>query len=360
MRSSNGALPSALMGVLLAVFLGGGIWVILGSPGSISSTGLSLPPSGSQDPVYVTVQKGDNASAIGKRLQGSGVIQSATSFERLAKLTGAERSLAAGEYEFVPGTSVLDALSRIRQGLTAARVVGVPEGMRLEEIAALMEKRGVVKAADFLAAANALATTGSGIDADLLASRPKSSTLEGYLYPATYSFSRNITANEAVLQMVKALSDRFTPDLRDEAKAQGLTVHQVLTLASIVDREVVLPEERPLIASVYRNRLKQDMPLQADPTVQYAIAARPGSIVEFGYWKKVLSKQDLQFDSSYNTYVKKGLPPGPISSPGIDSILAVIRPANTTYLYFVARNDGSHAFASTFEEHQKNVSRYQP
>jgi UPF0755 protein len=116
----------------------------------------------------------------------------------------------------------------------------------------------------------------------------------------------------------------------------------------------------PLIASVYRNRLTQDMLLQADPTVQYAITARPGSIVEFGYWKRALSLQDLAFDSTYNTYVKKGLPPGPIANPGIESITAVIRPANTPYLFFVARNDGSHAFSSTFEEHQRLVQQYQP
>jgi UPF0755 protein len=163
-----------------------------------------------------------------------------------------------------------------------------------------------------------------------------------------------------VLTMVKALSERLTPDLRAEARAQGLSIHQVLILASIVEREVVAPEERPLIASVYRNRLAIDMPLQADPTVQYAIAARPGSIVEFGYWKRVLSFQDLQFDSIYNTYTRRGLPPGPIANAGIESIIAVIRPAETDYLYFVARNDGTHAFAETFEEHERNVRQYQP
>jgi UPF0755 protein len=204
-----------------------------------------------------------------------------------------------------------------------------------------------------------LATSGSSIDADLLSSRPTSATLEGYLYPATYSFSRSVTANEVVLTMVKALSERFTPEMRAEAKSQGLTVHQVLCLASIVEREVVDPKERPLIASVYRNRIKQDMPLQADPTVQYAIASRPGNVVEFGYWKRSLSVQDLQFDSTYNTYTKRGLPPGPIASPGIDSIWAVIRPAKTDYLYFVARNDGTHAFSETFEEHELNVEKYQ-
>jgi UPF0755 protein len=163
-----------------------------------------------------------------------------------------------------------------------------------------------------------------------------------------------------VLTMLESLSTRLTPELRAEAEAQGLTIHQVLTLASIVEREAVLPEERELVASVYRNRMEDDMPLQADPTVQYAITARPGSVVEFGYWKRQLSLQDLQYDSTYNTYVKSGQPPGPIACPGIESIVAVIRPARTNFLFFVAKNDGSHAFSETFEEHQANVRRYQP
>jgi UPF0755 protein len=360
MTSHTSLLPSALIGVLMAVFLGGAVWVIAGSPGSVGETGVVLPAKASQDPVYIAVQKGDDAGTIGRRLQASGIIASGEAFERLAKITGVERRLAAGEYEFTAATSVLDALGRIRDGLTASRIVAVPEGMRLEEVATLLEKRGVVKASEFLAAANALAASGTSIDSDLLQSRPSASTLEGYVYPATYGFNRTISANEALLQMLKAMSERFTPQLREEARAQGLTVHQVLTLASIVEREVVLPEERPLIAAVYRNRLRIDMPLQADPTVQYAIAARPGNVVEFGFWKKVLSAQDLLFDSNYNTYAKRGLPPGPIASPGIDSILAVIRPAKTNNLFFVARNDGTHAFSDTYEEHQRNVQRFQP
>jgi UPF0755 protein len=156
------------------------------------------------------------------------------------------------------------------------------------------------------------------------------------------------------------MSERFTPQLRSEARAKGLSVHQVLTVAAIVEREVVDPAERPLIASVYLNRLRIGMPLQADPTVQYAIAARPGSVAQFGYWKKALSMQDLQFPSAYNTYTEAGLPPGPIANVGIEAILAVIRPADTNYLYFVARNDGTHAFSETFDQHQLNVQRYQP
>ena len=351
---------SILVGAALAFVFGAAALIIQGSPGAIPLTGLKLSAAGNGDPVYIKVEAGDNAETIGKRLEKARIIESAASFKLLASLTGAERNLAAGEYEFVRNTSPLDALVRIRDGLTSTRVVTIPEGVRLEEIANILERRGVVTAADFLVAANTIATTGSGLDADLLSSRPRASTLEGYVYPATYSFGRNVTPSEVVLSMLDTLAKRLTPQLREEARRQGLTVHQVLTLASIVEREVVRGDERPLIASVYRNRLEQEMPLQADPTVQYAITARPGSIVEFGYWKRSLSLQDLQYDSTYNTYVKRGLPPGPISNPGIESIIAVIRPAKTTYLFFVARNDGSHAFSTTFEQHQRLVQEFQP
>jgi UPF0755 protein len=356
---SSNFVMSALVGIAFAAVIGGAAWAVIGSPSSVPRTGVRLAAAG-EEPVFIVVEDGDSAATIGARLVNAGVIDSGSSFQRLAKITGAERSLAAGEYEFLPNSSTLDVVLRIRDGLTSARVVAVPEGMRLEEIGNLLERRGVVTASEFLAAVNGLATTGSALDPDLLASRPAAATLEGYAYPATYSFSRNITPAEVVLTMLKTLSDELTPELRAEARGQGLSIHEVLILASIIEREVVIPEERPLIAAVYRNRLAIDMPLQADPTVQYAIAARPGSIVEFGYWKRILSAQDLQFDSSYNTYTKRGLPPGPIANPGIDSIVAVIRPARTNHLYFVARNDGSHAFAVSFEEHQLNVERYQP
>lgn len=357
---NNTLVSTAIVGVALALALGVAAWMILGGPGSVPRSGVDLALAASDEPIYIVVQAGDNAGLIGERLQAAGVIESAAAFQRLAALTGAERTLAAGEYEFTRDTATLDAVVRIRDGLTAARIVGFPEGMRLEEVAELLEARGVVAANDFLAAANTIATSGTDIDADLLSSRPRTATLEGYIYPATYSFSRSITADEVVLTMLQTMSERFTPELRAEARAQGLSVHDVLTLAAIVEREVVIPDERAVIASVYRNRLDIGMPLQADPTVQYAITARPGSVQQYGYWKRELSLTDLQFPSAYNTYVEAGMPPGPIGSVSIEAIEAVIRPVQTNYLFFVARNDGSHAFTETFEQHQLNVQRYQP
>ena len=357
--SANSIVNSILIGVAIAV-IAGATWVILGSDDSVPREGVEINAAEAGGPILISVEAGDNAADIGRRLEASNIIANGASFQRLAKIIGAESGLAAGEYEFLPGTSVLDAVARIRDGLTAARIVAVREGLRIEEVAELLERRQVVSANDFLAAANSIATSGSGVDADLLASRPASATLEGYIYPATYSFSFSVEAAEVVLEMMDALATRFTPELRLEAQQRGLSVHQVLTLASIVEREAVLPEERPLIASVYLNRMAIGMPLQADPTVQYAITARPGNVVEFGYWKRELSLQDLQFDSVYNTYVVGGLPPGPIANSGISSIEAVVRPSTSEYLFFVARPDGSHAFSETFEEHQINVQQYLP
>ena len=357
--NQSSLLKSVLLGVAIALMAVGG-WVIYSSPDSIPREGVSLTNPSNDAPIFLVVESGDTAADIGTRLEAAEIIDSSATFERLAKIIGAESSLVAGEYEFLEGTSVLDAITRVRDGLTAARIVTLREGLRIEEIAEVLHERGVVSANDFLAAANAISATGTSVDAGLLSSRPTSSTLEGYLYPATYSFSRSIDAQQVVLMLIEALSTRLTPELRAEAEAQGLTIHQLLTLASIVEREAVLPEERALIASVYLNRIADGMPLQADPTVQYALTQRPGSVQEFGYWKRSLSLDDLQFASTYNTYVQAGLPPGPIANPGIDSIVAVIRPAQTNFLFFVATGDGGHVFAETFEQHLANVEQYQP
>jgi peptidoglycan lytic transglycosylase G len=360
MKRARCFLVRTLLTLIAVAAIPAGLWLIYTSPDAIPHRGVKLGPGNSGETVYISVASGDTAVSIGKRLEASQVIDSANTFERLADLLGVETTLEAGEYEFTPGTSALDALTRIRDGLTAARVVTIPEGIRMEEIAAILEQRGVVQADAFLAAAASFATSGSGLDAELLASRPPRSNLEGYMYPATYSFStRNGDASRVVQTMLETFSQRLTPQLRQEARRQDLTMHEVLTLAAIVQREAVLPAEMPVIASVFLNRINEGMPLEADPTVQYAVSTRPGSVAEFGYWKRALTVQDLRIDSTYNTYLRQGLPPGPIANPGIEAITAVIRPAHTDFLFFVARQDGSHAFSETFEEHQINVQRYQ-
>jgi UPF0755 protein len=346
-------LQAALAVIVVAV----ASWIIATSPQEVPRRGETLPVLQGGDPVLIKVEAGDAAGKIGDRLQQSGVIDNAASFQRLAKISGAERGLAAGEYEFLPGTSVLDALVRIRSGLTSVRVITIPEGLRIEEVGAILERRGVMRASDFLLAASVF-NGGQGVDPLLISTRPPGAGLEGWVYPATYSFGRSVRPEDVVLTMVKALSERFTPGLRQEAQQRGLTIQDVLILASIVEREAGHSDDKPLIASVFHNRLKAGMPLQADPTVQYALIPPGGAPKAGSFWKPDLSADDLKLNSPYNTYTKQGLPPTPIASPSIESIIAVIRPAETQYLYFLADRNGKLVLSRTFEEHEANVARY--
>jgi UPF0755 protein len=181
---------------------------------------------------------------------------------------------------------------------------------------------------------------------------PEAHTLEGYLFPETYALPRHTEASRVVKAMVDRFTRVFTPELREAAAARGLSVRQAVTLASIVEKETARPDERPIVAAVYANRLRVGMPLQCDPTVIYAL-------LRAGRYTGNLRKDDLSFDSPYNTYRYPGLPPGPIAAPGKESLDAAVHPADVEFLYFVSRNDGSHEFARTLAEHQRNVQKYQ-
>jgi len=301
----------------------------------------------------VKIEEGDGAKDIADRLEDAGVIQSGRLFRVLVAFMGIEDELVVGDYEFDKGMATLSVISRIHQGVTAPIMVTIPEGLRLEEIGNILEKKGVVSADDFLEA------TEQDYDFEFLEDLPYNVGLEGYLFPATYGFSRSVTAEEVVEQMLTAFAEKVVPEIQPGATAADLSLHEIITLASIVEREAVEPEERPLIASVFLNRLRVGFALQADPTVQYALGSDEKSVALYGYWKKELTTKDLEVDSPYNTYVSTGIPPGPIAAPGLDSVMAVVRPAQTNYLFFVAKDDGSHVFAETLEEHLRNVQRYQ-
>jgi UPF0755 protein len=330
--------------------------VVVVAPGTIlrdEPSGFLGPTPQTGEVALISIKQGDGAKAIAERLENAGVIQSARLFRVLVTFMDIEDELVAGDYEFDKGMTTLSVIGRIHNGITAPVMVTIPEGLRLEEIGALLEEKGVVSASDFLAA------TKKDYDFPFLADLPSDVGLEGYLFPATYGFSRTVTAEEVVRQMLTAFGDKVVPEVPAPAEPGGLTLHRVVTLASIVEREAVKPEERPLIASVFLNRMKVGISLQADPTVQYALGNDKESVSRYGYWKKALSTADLAVESPYNTYQNVGLPPGPIAGPGLDSIRAVVRPARTNYLFFVAKNDGSHVFAETLEEHLRNVEQYQ-
>jgi len=348
--------------VLLAVFLVysavlaiGVLTVLRGSPDAVAEELVTSSPDvrfGTGQPVTFVVEEGVSGSEIARDLEEARVISDRQRFEALAKLTGGSSDLKAGCYVFSERTPAAEVIVRLREGITPLSSLSVPEGRRVEEVGASLERVGITTAEAWRAALD-------GAPRDLLPELPPGDSLNGYLFPATYPVECRADAPRMVEAMLQAFSDRVTPELVDEAKRRGLSLHEVVTLASIVEREAAVRSEQPVIASVFLNRLDEGMPLQADPTVQYAIATANPPQGDASWWKSGLTEADLGFESPYNTYLQRGLPPGPIANPGIDAILAVIRPANTEYLYFVAKGDGSHAFAATLAEHNANVARYQ-
>jgi UPF0755 protein len=355
MSAARAVLAVVILG--LAALLGVGVWLLSGTPGALVNEEpprLGPTPDSSTETVIIPVPEGASAREIGEELEDAGVIQSARLFRVLASLMGVGDDLVAGDYEFERGETALAAIRRISEGVTAPLVVTIPEGLRAEEIGDLLERRGVVSADEFRRA------LGDVYSATFLGELPPDAALEGFLFPATYGFSRDAGGHEVVQQLLSAFDQRYRETIMPSLPADGRSLLEIVTLASIVEREAQVAEERPIIASVFLNRLQLGLPLQADPTVQYAVGSNPASVEQYGYWKRELTLADLDVDSPYNTYVNVGLPPGPIASPGLDSILAALKPADTNYLFFVARTDGSHAFAETLEEHNRNVCEIDP
>ncbi|HRC62824.1 MAG: endolytic transglycosylase MltG [Dehalococcoidia bacterium] len=341
--------------VYLLVLAGIAFTVIQGSPDAVAEELTTASPDvsfGAGQPVTFVVKAGISASQIAADLEDARVISDRRRFEALAKLTGESADLKAGCYVFSERTPAAEVIVRLREGITSLSSLAVPEGRRVEEVGAALERAGITTADAWRAALQSAPR-------DVLPEAPPGDSLNGYLFPATYPVECRADAPKMVQAMLEAFTAEVTPALVEEAKQKGLSLHQVVTLASIVEREAAIRSEQPIIASVFLNRLDEGMPLQADPTVQYAIATANPPQGGASWWKTGLTEADLGFESPYNTYLHKGLPPGPIANPGIDAILAVIRPAKTDYLYFVAKGDGSHAFASTLAEHNANVQRYQ-
>ena len=303
------------------------------------------PYRGFESPeVFVDIPPGAGAAAIGARLGEAGVVRDAATFRVAVWASGRARDLKAGEYRFDRPLSSLAVVDRLARGDVYRRLITFREGLVIPEMAQVFEERGFGPAEAFERAAS-----NAALIEDL---DPEAQDLEGYLFPETYALPRGTTADELVAQMVGLFRQLYADQLRAEAAAAGLSTRQVVTLASLVEKETARAEERPLVAAVYRNRLKIGMGMQADPTVIYALRRA-------GIYDGNLTRADLQFDSPYNTYRYAGLPPGPIAAPGLASITAVVRPAPVAHLYFVSRNDGSHVFADTLREHNRNVQEWQ-
>ena len=327
-------------------------WLVVVSPGSVDDVGSYEPQPTPGDAIAVSVEPGDGVSEIADKLERAGVIDSGTRFRVLVQLLGFDRLLQAGTYDLREDMPVLEVLYRLRDGIVTTRFITVVEGWQLAEIADAVAARGIERE-DFLTAAGS-----HDYDYPFVGQIPDGEPLQGYLYPATYPLRAGDDGETIVEAMLAAFDANVPDDLATQAAAVGLTLHEVVTLASIIEREAVVPEEKPIMAQVFLSRLRIGLPLEADPTVQFALAEAGANSEPDTYWKTALTADDLAFNSPYNTYVYFGLPPGPISSPAADSIAAVVNPSETNFLYFVARPDGSHAFAETFAEHSANVELY--
>jgi UPF0755 protein len=318
-----------------------------------------LAPSQGTETVQYTLTEGKSAGQIGSDLQELGIVRSGRQFQLLVSLMGVHRQLQADTYVFQKGTPSGTVIQRmIAREVVPVRRVTFPEGIRIEEMAEIAEEAGFGTAAQFIEAARTVE-----LPPGLRGIIPEGRDRQGFLFPDTYIVPTAFTPADLVELMLKTMDERFSVELRQAAAAQGLAPFEAITLAAIVEREAVLDDERPIIASVFLNRHRIGMKLDADPTVQFAVATDPASVRSYGYWKRDLTLEDLQHPSPYNTYLHAGMPPGPITNPGLAAIQAVARPAATTFFYFVAdgiKADGSHVFAQTLEEHLANVARYQP
>ena len=281
----------------------------------------------------VTIPQGSSFAAAADSLESAGVLGVPRLFRMYASLTGRDRDIKAGTYLLEPGLSWNELIQALSAGRGIEQNLTVPEGLPLRDIIPLLARNiGAPVESLWVAARDSSVRRRLGVP---------SHDLEGYLFPDTYRFMYGTSAREAVREMVRRFEDIWEPAWDARLAEMGMSRHAVITLASIVEKEARLAEERPVIAAVYHNRLRQGMPLQADPTIQYAI----------GEHRTRVLYRDLKIDSPYNTYRNRGLPPGPIASPGRASIEAALFPANVPYRYFVAHPDGHHEFRVTFEEH---------
>lgn len=300
----------------------------------------------SGDEVTVVVEPGSSAAAILERLAAEGVVANALAARIFFVYVLGEPPLVAGEYRFRGPSSTREVIAKLRRGEVVTYRVTVIEGQTLEETAAALAAAGFGDRDAFLAA---MRDPASVADLD-----PDAGDLEGYLFPDSYDFARGIPEREIVAAMVRTFRDRYRTQVAPLAGRGGRerNLRSLVTLASIVEKEARLDDERPVIAAVYANRLERGIALFADPTVIFALK-------RMGRWDGNLRRTDLELDSPYNTYRFPGLPPGPICSPGLASLLAAAAPAEVPFLYFVSRNDGSHVFAETLGEHNRNVEEWQ-
>ena len=326
-KKSSGA-AGVLWALILLLFVGAGAlaWLV-------------LTPFGPETETFVELAPGSSTIQMGRQLEAAGVVRSQYAFDLMRWVR--RRTLKAGEYRFDHPAPITEVYARISRGDVYTRTVVIPEGANIFEIADRLEQAGLGSRQDFLDAAASQAKLVADMD-------PKAASLEGYLFPDTYHFARKATQAQICAAMVR----RF----RAVAGQIGLkgNVHRVVTMASLVERETAVDAQRPLVASVFENRLAKKMPLMTDPSVIYGLELD-------GRWRGAIYGSDLKLDTPYNTYLHTGLPPGPVANPGLRSLRAAMTPAKTDYLFFVAAGanpQGGSLFSSTIEEHARDVAGY--
>jgi len=287
------------------------------------------------------IEPGDHFRVIVKKLQAASLVDHPLKFEITARWKGFARNLQAGEYRISHQMTPLEVLSALNKGEVMLHRVTIPEGFNIRQVAARMAAKGLADVDAFIAAATDPELAGKlNIPAD---------TVEGYLFPDTYAFAQTVSAEKIIRTMTGQLWQHFPEKWQDRAREMKLSVHEIITLASIIEKETGAPEERKIIASVFHNRLEKNMRLETDPTVIYGIKDFDGN----------LTREHLKQHNPYNTYQVRGLPPGPIANPGLASIRAALYPADTEFLFFVSRRDGTHQFSETLQEHNQAVRKYQ-
>ena len=310
--------------------------------GAVTARMLLQPPAeaGAESQTF-SVAKGANLSRVAAELEAAGLVRSAAATKWLGRVRGQATQLKSGEYDLNPSWTSGAILTHLTSGATKTYPVVLPEGLRASQIAARLAEAGLADAELFMAVVRDPRVVESlGVEGD---------SLEGYLFPDTYRFPRNLSARDVASKLVEQFHSVWKT-IEPRARERGMTMQEVVTLASIVEKETGAAEERPVIAAVFLNRLDKNMRLETDPAVIYGIADFDGN----------LKKRHLTDRSNpYNTYRHKGLPPGPIANPGEEALLAVVEPAESEYLYFVSRNDGTHKFSSSYRDHVNAVNRYQ-
>lgn len=315
-----------LLGGLIAM---GGIWWV------------NQPFDGPIKPRLIDIPPGTPFTQISHILHENQLIGSEWFFTLLGRVQRVDRRIIPGEYELHGGMRPTELLEKIVKGEVYQHALTIPEGYNVVQIADILDQKNLASKQEILRL-----NRDQKFIRDLNVQAP---TLEGYLFPDTYQFSRYTPPESIIRTFVNRFHEIVTPELKSRASMVGMTLQEVLTLASVVEKETGLASERPLVSGVFHNRLKRGIPLQSDPTVIYALESFDGNI----------RKADLSVDSPYNTYKVRGLPPGPIANPGLAAIHAALYPTQTDFVYFVARNDGSHQFSVTLADHNKAVEKYQ-